>query len=314
MYNREIYLMPIGSDESVEHMNITLTNAVLKSKLKKYLTDSQFSYLNQIYEEDSIPMWGLEPGHQNKRTWQQFKPSDVVIFVPTNYNLIVTQITYKIRNKDLAKFLWGVSSRSGFTWELIFFVRVKSILRIDKRTFLTSLGYKENDYLMGNRRVTEKFLNRYGSLENFNNLYSESEITLDSFTQETTEKTVKKLFPRINKETKLMFLRDKINETNDSTQYIDIKGKRIKRNQLIIEYVKEKADYKCQACGFTFEKKDGGRYVETAHIKPLSDSYEDTLDNVVALCANCHKMLDYGNDKVRKDILQKLDINIKSRT
>ena len=77
--------------------------------------------------------------------------------------------------------------------------------------------------------------------------------------------------------------------------------------RLVAAYVKEKAGYKCQACGFNFVKKDGSKYVEAAHIDPLSLSRLDTIENVVALCPNCHKKLDKGNEDARTEVLGALN-------
>ena len=62
----------------------------------------------------------------------------------------------------------------------------------------------------------------------------------------------------------------------------------------------------CEVCGFTFVKRNGEKYVECAHIKPLSKSYFDSPKNVAALCPNCHAKLDKGAFQERLYILEKL--------
>lgn len=42
-------------------------------------------------------------------------------------------------------------------------------------------------------------------------------------------------------------------------------------------------------------KSDGSPYLEVHHIKRLADGGEDTLENVLALCPNCHRELHYGD-------------------
>lgn len=56
--------------------------------------------------------------------------------------------------------------------------------------------------------------------------------------------------------------------------------------------------YKCQACGFDFEKTYGswGRnYIEVHHINPLSEQNEeravDPVTEMACLCSNCHSMI-----------------------
>jgi len=299
----DIYLMPIGSKESLVHMNDTLINPVSKDLIKEHLTNDEFSALNEIYKDSDIFVWGLEPGTNNKRAWDQFVSEDVVIFVPANDNLIVTRIKSTLRNVELAKKLWGVSSKSGQTWELIFFVKIVSILQLDKRTLLTELGYGEKDVLMGNRKVTERFFDSFTSLSNFINSYSGSEVTLETFSQESTDRLIDNT---LSKHERLETLKQRLDETSRTTEFVELKGRRVKRNHLLVKFIKEKADYKCQACGFTFIKKDGSRYVEVAHIRPLARSREDTSSNVVALCPNCHRKLDHGNDEAREEVLKSL--------
>ncbi len=74
-----------------------------------------------------------------------------------------------------------------------------------------------------------------------------------------------------------------------STQYI--------RDPYVSEYVKKKANGICQDCKRPapfINKKTGAPYLETHHIIPLSQGGSDTIDNVIALCPNCHRKRHYG--------------------
>jgi 5-methylcytosine-specific restriction protein A len=58
------------------------------------------------------------------------------------------------------------------------------------------------------------------------------------------------------------------------------------------------ANGKCQRCkklGPFLKSKDGLRYLEVHHKIRLIDGGTDTLDNVTALCPNCHREMHYGN-------------------
>jgi len=76
------------------------------------------------------------------------------------------------------------------------------------------------------------------------------------------------------------------------------------RNRYIAEYAKRKANGVCQLCNMPapFLDKDGEPYLESHHIEWLSNGGEDSIDNVVALCPNCHKKMHVVNDRndVRK--------------
>lgn len=56
----------------------------------------------------------------------------------------------------------------------------------------------------------------------------------------------------------------------------------------------------CQACEKAapfYKKIDGSPYLEIHHKKPLSDGGEDTLENTIAICPNCHRKFHFGSLK-----------------
>jgi 5-methylcytosine-specific restriction enzyme A len=65
------------------------------------------------------------------------------------------------------------------------------------------------------------------------------------------------------------------------------------RNQLVIEYAKRVAKGVCQLCDkpAPFTNLDGEPYLETHHIFPLAEGGPDTIENVIALCPNCHRKM-----------------------
>lgn len=79
-----------------------------------------------------------------------------------------------------------------------------------------------------------------------------------------------------------------------STKYI--------RDPYVAEYAKRRAKGICQLCGnpAPFTGKDGSPYLESHHIEWLSEGGEDTIENTVALCPNCHKKMHIINDIVDK--------------
>jgi len=68
--------------------------------------------------------------------------------------------------------------------------------------------------------------------------------------------------------------------------------------------VKEKYNLICQVedCKFTFKKKDGTNYAEAHHLEGLGEGGKDIEENIVVLCANCHRMFHYAKiEKVSRD-------------
>lgn len=62
------------------------------------------------------------------------------------------------------------------------------------------------------------------------------------------------------------------------------------RDPYLKEMVKRIAEGKCQYCGndAPFLDKNDVPYLEEHHVKRLADGGSDTMDNVVAICPNCH--------------------------
>ena len=82
-----------------------------------------------------------------------------------------------------------------------------------------------------------------------------------------------------------------------------VKTKVYHRDPIIAAYVKKRANGYCQLCGSQapFIDQNGEPYLECHHLKWLSQGGEDSIDNCVALCPNCHRKMHTINDK--NDIL-----------
>ena len=66
-----------------------------------------------------------------------------------------------------------------------------------------------------------------------------------------------------------------------------------RRDPYIREYAKRMADGICQLCNqpSPFENLRGEPFLETHHIVPLAEGGGDSIDNIVALCPNCHRKM-----------------------
>lgn len=72
---------------------------------------------------------------------------------------------------------------------------------------------------------------------------------------------------------------------------------RFKRNPYIVEYTKRRANGRCQDCQQPapfINKLTNEPFLETHHIRSLADGGEDTIENTIALCPNCHRKRHYG--------------------
>jgi len=67
-----------------------------------------------------------------------------------------------------------------------------------------------------------------------------------------------------------------------------------KRNSKLITKLKQLYKNKCQICHFSFMKKSLEYYSEVHHLKPIGEEGSDSIDNIVNLCANCHRKIHYA--------------------
>ncbi|MFT5725904.1 MAG: 5-methylcytosine-specific restriction protein A [Desulforhopalus sp.] len=78
------------------------------------------------------------------------------------------------------------------------------------------------------------------------------------------------------------------------------------RNPYVSELAKRKANGICALCkqSAPFKNKKGKPYLETHHIVWLSEGGEDTVENTVALCPNCHRKMHILNARQDIDVLR----------
>ena len=87
------------------------------------------------------------------------------------------------------------------------------------------------------------------------------------------------------------------------------------RDPYLKEIVKRIAEGKCQLCGNTapFIDPSGSPYLEEHHVKRLADGGPDTIENVVALCPNCHRKIHVLNDVIDTIMLEGIASQNKKR-
>lgn len=78
------------------------------------------------------------------------------------------------------------------------------------------------------------------------------------------------------------------------------------RDPYLKQMVKRIAEGKCQFCSENapFIDKHGEPYLEAHHVIRLADGGSDTIDNMVAICPNCHRKMHVLNDQTDTIILE----------
>lgn len=74
-----------------------------------------------------------------------------------------------------------------------------------------------------------------------------------------------------------------------------------KRNPDVIVAVLDRANGICERCHKPapfYRASDNTPYLEVHHVIPLSENGDDTVENAIALCPNCHREMHFGRKKV----------------
>jgi 5-methylcytosine-specific restriction endonuclease McrA len=77
---------------------------------------------------------------------------------------------------------------------------------------------------------------------------------------------------------------------------VTITGKAFVRNPDVVAEILDQANGVCGDCGSEgpfISKSDGRPFLEVHHVKRLTDGGEDTVENAIALCPNCHRKRHY---------------------
>jgi len=125
-------------------------------------------------------------------------------------------------------------------------------------------------------------LKRHNSHSNISQKFLESQLDLDI--EDSLNRTPKEREKRLN-------------HANKKPEKITTTTVAYKRNSDVIVEVLLRANGICEKClkpaPFN-KKKDGSPYLEVHHKVRLADGGEDTVDNAIAVCFNCHRHEHYG--------------------
>ena len=89
----------------------------------------------------------------------------------------------------------------------------------------------------------------------------------------------------------------RLNNAPIKPETITVSVNLFRRNADVVIEVLERANGKCENCNQPapfLRAKDGTPYLEIHHKVPLSEDGEDTVENAVALCPNCHRQAHFG--------------------
>lgn len=118
-------------------------------------------------------------------------------------------------------------------------------------------------------------------------------------TTETEETNNRKLASEIAKSKTLdtAALQRRLGNAPKNPERVQIVSIGFRRNADVIVAVLNRANGICERCGKSapfVRKSDGTPFLEVHHKKPLAEDGEDTIENALALCPNCHREVHHG--------------------
>lgn len=89
-------------------------------------------------------------------------------------------------------------------------------------------------------------------------------------------------------------------------EMVERSGKVFSRSPEVRRSVLIRAAGQCERCGIPGFPTEGGLYLETHHVIPLSESGRDSTENVMALCPTCHRQAHFALERqiLRAELLQ----------
>ncbi len=304
MNNDWLFFAPRSNETSRENFLATLDSGYPIDDVKSYLNNKELQLLSN---KKKLYILGNQEGKKN--SWLKMKIGDYVAFYAKKEFVYVGRCIFKKESEGLARQLWGNVPGKSDTWEYTFFLDEIRPIKIPLSKIIKLGEYAEKMIVQGFMPINELGMNNilktYGSLTSFFDNYSEgietkdfvllNEISNKESIDNKDLENIDKIFLKGNSDIILREFEQRL--SNETPQLTENKSKRIKRNQTIVKNMKQKFSNKCQVCGFTFKKKDGEYYSEVAHIKPIytKEAGVDKPSNMIVLCPNHHKMLDFGD-------------------
>jgi hypothetical protein len=303
-----LFLVPTTDSRARENFERTVGRRVPLSALKG-LSPAASKLARS--RRNVLRAWGTKPGKDdiNVGTWRAMEPGDWVLFYFDGFFPVCGRVLLREHSPPVARRLWGEDE--GQTWEYMYLLDEVREVDIPRLALVERLNYKPRSYPRGFSRVNRDLDVEFGSVES---LLTDLAGVGHGFQSAIGA-------AKAGDEDAAVLAVDQLDQMSDRALQASLDTflaseppavrreiiKRIKRNRKLVRELKRLYDGKCQVCEFTFEKSKGGHYCEAAHLRPISlrEADLDIRDNLVVLCPNHHKMLDYGAMSIGFDPVKK---------
>lgn len=298
---KNIFLAPRSNETSYENFSSTILSGRPYSYLEEYLTDSEKKILSK-YKKISI--WGNKESLRSR--WKKMRPGDYVLFYSKglfNYSARVVLTKY---SPKLGLKLWPVDS-DGNPWPCLFFIDNVKEVNIPVKVVQEIAGYAEAwDRVQGFMRLNDKGLKninmKFGSVDLFLSQKPETYKLIEELIENTEDESLEVVEEqainkdKIFKEASLFKNKKEGYVLDTSTKKVRVENRNQKRRVAQLE------DYACQVCNWSLEwvNKKGKKVhrIDIDHIIDKANGGGEELNNLWALCPNCHTKKTLGVIKI----------------
>lgn len=162
---RKIFIVTASGQEAYGHYQDTIKRKRSLKEISGYISPEEARQLDKIYHGREFAIWGATTGPGNTSTWTKMYPGDYVVFYQQGKFILIGEVAYKLKNRELATFLWG-TNRRGETWENIYFIINEKEIKVPLGKFNQYLKYRLNFTPQGFGAVEKgrqkEFEKRYG--------------------------------------------------------------------------------------------------------------------------------------------------------
>lgn len=299
-----LFLAPRSNETSHNSLISTIKNGIPYERVHPYLSVDTRKILSAF---SLVFAWGNQESLKSR--WEKMKEDDFVLFYAEGCFVYSGRVLCKQFSAELSDCLWPRSPRfENRPWACVFFLHEFRSVNIPLNVINELGGYKFKaiqGFQVVNDGCHHEIVTKYGSLDSFISAYetgvtSRSAAVIDRITSKEVDDIAGAAgldsIVRTESDLEEVIAGYTARNLDRAPEVVEKTITRIKRNYGLVRALKERFNFKCQICGFTFKTKSGEFYAEAAHIKPIS-SLEvgvDTPGNILVLCANHHKMLDHG--------------------
>lgn len=281
-----IILQPCADEDSQTHFANTIASPVDIERIESFLSPDQVRPLYQFGVDGAIMVWGLTPAidGSSATSWGRISRGDLAAFYKDKEVFWVGRVCATARNDGLARNLWGVNSK-GQTWELLYFLDIGWSTDFPLNQLTDDLGYESDRVYRARVR---------SSTTEAEALLSQEQSDIDMEASSAIDAIWKTEDPTS--------LQQRIDELDMKLKHAPVQVRmrvvrQYERHAGIARLVKQRENYTCQLCGYPgFPRKDCKEsYCEVHHKFHVGKGGSSLSDNLVVLCATCHRKAHHGD-------------------